>query len=212
MNKTVIGSIAAVVALALGYIGFLQYADGSRLSAMVPHAQAISVRIATQARYQSGELKSSPAEYLERVQADVAEADSRIIALQTLPLPRDKAAAAAVLDYATQARNFLQALGPEAKTRHALAEATAEAAALTRKANSHFYEKLLLKGKLGRAQAELKKVTSAHEAALAALTDSYGKLKTAQETAAKHLPKEALPGPEVYAGFDKAFAAHANGQ
>lgn len=90
MKKTAIFVICAALAIIGGYFGYEKYQGYKLIESLKPSVKNASVRVTNELRFETESSKITFKELFEKLEADIAEIDKKIIEVQSLSNPKNK--------------------------------------------------------------------------------------------------------------------------
>lgn len=94
----VVSFLTAAIAVA-AYFGYAKYSDYKLIQALMPHVKNTSLRIANALSYETENTNITYKEFFEKIENDIAEIEKRILEVQTIASPSNKATTDVVIDY-----------------------------------------------------------------------------------------------------------------
>ncbi|MBH2071704.1 hypothetical protein [Janthinobacterium lividum] len=192
MKKVIVILLVAIVGIG-GYFGYQHHAQAAFVDSLTPHIKNASIRVTNSSEL---EIKPSQATYKEvfdRLDADIAEIDKRLIDVQSLSSSKTQATSAPAIAYLRATQEFSRALSM--KYRKTLAvnnsmdrfrEAVADQISASRYGSE--YEKR----SANRAQEDADKALKEAKEAIADFVKATASLKTARNAAAAYFPDDSL--------------------
>jgi hypothetical protein len=127
MKKKVVVAIAVLILAGVVYVAYVAYGKYQHarfVGSLVPHVKNSSLRVANSARYDTEEdSKITFKELFEKLEADIAEIDKRLIEVQTLSSPATSGTTDPVVAYFKASQEYLRALLQKYRKQLALSSA-----------------------------------------------------------------------------------------
>lgn len=109
--KKYIAFAAVFILVDVAYLGYVQYEKSRLIDLITPHVKNISLRVANCTRYETeADTNITFKELFEKLEADIAEVDKRLIEVQTIASPKTAKLTDPVIAYLKTSQEYLRAL------------------------------------------------------------------------------------------------------
>jgi len=207
-------AIAAVVAVAIviaGYFAFSAHEQQKFLESIRPHVKNSSLRLANAIRYETEEgTKITFKELFEKLEADVAEIDKRILDVQTIATPSNKEVTDPVLDYMKSSQELLRALLMKYRKRLAFSNAIDwTERAIDEMKTTSYYGMEYAKRTGDKAIKDLEKAQVEYKGAIADVIGATNNMRETYSKVVASLPRDVLIDPAILEAVSKKNAPNA---
>jgi len=109
--KKALAGVTLLVVIGAGYFGYGHYQRQQFIERLLPHVKNASLRVENSARYETeDDSKITFKELFDKLEADIAEVDKRLIEVQTLASPDTAALSDPVVAYLKGTQVYLRAM------------------------------------------------------------------------------------------------------
>jgi len=192
--KKYIAVAAAIILVGIAYLSYVQYEKSRLIDLITPHLKNISLRVANATRYETeAGTNITFKELFEKVEADIAEVDKRLIEIQTIASPKTAKLTDPVITYLKISQEYLRALLQKYRmTMKANSAMHWSDKAIDDLRNSSGYGFDFAKRSAEKALEELKDAGKEYEDSKVGLRAATLKLKETRAAIATILPEESL--------------------
>lgn len=108
-KRLVILSVLLFIVIGIGFLGYRKYQENKIMSAIYPHIKNTSLRVSNALGYETESSKITYKELLEKLEADIAEIDKRLLEVQTLSTGGTKEKISVVVSYLKGSLDLIRA-------------------------------------------------------------------------------------------------------
>lgn len=190
--KAAAAIVIAVILSVAGYFGYAKYQESQFIQTLTPHVKNTSLRVGNSTRFETEKTNITFKELFDRLEADIAEIDRRVLEIQSVSTPKTTVAEPTIA-YMKASQEYLRALLQ--KYRKHLAANNALDWSKNMKQNlldSNSYGLSFALQQLTKAVSDLEDATAAVTAAEKDVQETVGKLKDARAMVASIYSEDAL--------------------
>lgn len=108
--KKIIGIVLLLACALAAYFGYVKYSEHKLIESLAPHIKNTSLRVANALAYENDSANMTFIELFSKIESDIAEIDKRLLEVQTIASPANKAKTDAVIDYLKSGQGLLRSL------------------------------------------------------------------------------------------------------
>jgi hypothetical protein len=109
LNKKVIGIVLLLLCVLAAYFGYVKYAEHKLIESLSPHVKNTSLRLANTLSYETDTTNATFLELFSKLESEISEIDKRLLEVQTIASPANKATTDVVIDYIKSGKELLRA-------------------------------------------------------------------------------------------------------
>lgn len=197
----------AVLAIAGSYLAYAKYEENKFVESLKPHVKNSSLRLANALRYETEEAtKITYQELFEKLEADIAEVDKRILEVQTSEIPRYKDKADTVLAYLRGSQELLRCVLMKYRKQLAYGSAVEWATkSLDELKSASYYGFDSAYKSSGKAIDDINKAEKEYSEAVSAVLSATKKMRELRIKAASVMPVDTLVDAAIFEAFAKKY-------